>query len=271
MSLFVIDESLCARDGLCARECPVSCIDWEKGGLPVENGRTASRCIACGHCMAVCPKGALQLTGFGEARRVSKKELPSPQQAELLMQTRRSVREYSDKPVDRELLSHLLNVTEYAPSGHNARPVGWSVAESREKVEGVCESVAEWMDIEVKARSEKSREYFLPGILRYWRRGRDLICRGAPALAVCHAPLNGPTPQEDAVVALTYLELAAHAHGLGACWGGLVKFACDAHAPLRELLGVPEDHAVHGVLMLGKPKVRYGSVPPRRSASVRWL
>lgn len=272
MALFTIDESLCARDGLCARECPVSCIDWEKDGLPAENERTASRCIDCGHCMAVCPKGALQLTAFDSpARAYSRKDLPSPEQAELLLASRRSVREYREDPVDHDTLTRLLDISEYAPSGHNARMVDWTVADSREKVETVCKCVAEWMDIEVKAKSEKSRKYFLPGILRAWRRGNDLISRGAPALAVCHAPDAGATPLEDAVIALTYLELAAHSHGLGACWGGLINFACEGHAPLRELLGVPEGSTVHGVLMIGRPKIRYSAVPPRHPAGIHWL
>lgn len=271
MTLFTIDESLCARDGLCARECPVSCIQWEKGGLPTENERTASRCIDCGHCMAVCPKGALQLTAFpSPAKSFSRKDLPTAEQAELLLASRRSVREYREDPVERDMLVRLLDIAEYAPSGHNARIVDWSVAESRDKVEAVCRSVAEWMDVEVKAKSEQARKYFLAGILRAWKRGTDMISRGAPALAVCHAPDTGATPREDAVIALTYLELAAHAQGLGACWGGLINFACDDYAPLRELLGVPEGNTVHGVLMLGRAKTRYSAIPPRKPARIHW-
>jgi len=60
MSIFKIDEEKCDNDGICAMECPTHIIKMTKQGpVPVEGAQEF--CIQCGHCVAVCPKGAISL------------------------------------------------------------------------------------------------------------------------------------------------------------------------------------------------------------------
>ena len=75
----------------------------------------------------------------------------------------------------------------------------------------------------------------------------------------------------DCGIALTFLELAAVARGLGTCWAGLLTFAANGDRAVRNALGVPEGHVVHGGLMLGYPRFRYAAVPPRNPVSVGWM
>jgi ferredoxin len=63
MSLFNIDQKKCKKDGICVAECPSRIIvQIDKNSFPslLEGGEEF--CINCGHCVAVCPHGALTLS-----------------------------------------------------------------------------------------------------------------------------------------------------------------------------------------------------------------
>ena len=60
MGLLVIDKSKCKQDGFCARECPMAIIHLkEKETYPEIISGGEPSCLQCGHCVAVCPHGAL--------------------------------------------------------------------------------------------------------------------------------------------------------------------------------------------------------------------
>lgn len=270
MTLFTVDENLCARDGLCAEDCPAGCIVLDGNGLPAPHEKKAAYCIECGHCMAVCPTGALRLDRFDSPAEPMQARI-SPEQAAQFLKGRRSVRRFLNRPLTRDELAALIDLTEYAPSGHNARPVRWSVAATPEAVRSVAEATVAWMRTEVEAESETAAKLHLAGLVRAWDKGTDIICRNAPALAVPYAPLSGVTPAADGVIAAAYLELAAHGAGLGACWCGYVYLAALEDEALRKVLAIPDGHQACGALMLGRPAYRYRAVPPRSGADVTWL
>ena len=60
MSLLLVDETKCQKDGLCAKECPLAIIrlkDRESFPELIPGGENL--CNRCGHCVAVCPQAAL--------------------------------------------------------------------------------------------------------------------------------------------------------------------------------------------------------------------
>lgn len=272
MPLFTIDPDKCNRDGLCAADCPSGCIVFEKGMLPVPHEKKQAYCLSCGHCMAVCPTDAIRLARFEEGGVPLDKSLKiSFEQAEQFLKGRRSVRAFKKEPVARDRLETLLTATGYGPSGHNARPTRWVVAATPDKVAGVAEATARWMRDQVAGETPLAARLHLSGIVRAWDQGVDMICRNAPALAVACGPKQGVTPREDAVIAVTYLELAANAAGLGACWCGYVLLGATFDQGLRDLLGVPGECAVYGALMLGHSVRKYTTIPPRPRPDVNWL
>lgn len=64
-----------------------------------------------------------------------------------------------------------------------------------------------------------------------------MIFRGAPQLVVAVVPKSHSLP-EDGAIALTYLELAAHAHEVACCWAGFFTMAARNNAALQTELGV---------------------------------
>ena len=274
MGLFSIDKDKCVQAGFCAEECPTGLVRMDgpdKYPTPLEGKEHF--CVQCGHCVAVCPHDAITLDAMplDDFALIREDLVVSPEQAEQFIKSRRSIRSYKKKPVEREILSRLVDGARFAPSGHNMQPVEWVVLASRESVIQLVELVVEWSRLEAEKDSEVARELNAPGLIRAWERGKDVICRGAPHLIAAHAAKSAMTPDLDAVIATAHLELLAHGFGLGACWAGYVLFAARNHPPILEFLSIPKDHDLHGALMLGRPKYKYHRIPPRREAGITWI
>jgi nitroreductase len=107
-------------------------------------------------------------------------------------------------------------------------------------------------------------------VVAAWERGQDRVLRGAPHLIVAHGPKALPSAQSACIIALTYLELAATALGLGACWAGYFNAAASFYGPMMEVLNLPEGHQSFGAMMVGHRKYDYHRLPLRNEARVVW-
>jgi len=260
MELINIDKEMCKRDGICIQACPLGCIKEDAEGYPVT--AEGAECIQCGQCVAICPHGAL-VNGLLPIENF----IPMPRErAEYtalsgLMKARRSVRIFKDQPVDRDVLAELVHTAHYAPTAKNTQQVSFIVTADAEKTHALGRAIGEWMAT-------------LPGMERYARLhklGLEFALRGAPHLVVALCDTGSDWALTDAAIALSYMELAAAAHGLGVCWGGIPHRALAANAELASMIGVPEGRKVSGALMLGIPKFRYSLVPPRTPAQTVWI
>jgi nitroreductase/NAD-dependent dihydropyrimidine dehydrogenase PreA subunit len=264
MTLFVVDRERCLRDGICMDECPRYLIEMREADAyptPVEGAE--ERCMNCGHCVAVCPVEALALktTTPEQCGDVRLDLLPSAAQVEQFLQTRRSTRTFQERPVARELLARLIGLARYAPSASNRQPVEWLVIYDGEEVRRLAKMSRDWL-----------REQSLPPdsactIAMASERDLDIVCRGAPHLVIAHTP---QAQWADGVIALTHLELAVYALGLGACWSRYFSMALNGLPGLREVLGLPDGHVCCGTLLVGYPKYEYPRVPPRNAARITW-
>jgi len=253
-----VDTQLCKKDGACVAVCPARVLALDANGFPAE---VADNCILCGHCVAVCPHDALTHSGLPEEPLLqAARELPTSAAMDSFLMSRRSVREFKERPVARETLEALLNVARRAPTASNSQKLHWIVVEDGSKVHALS---AEAMNC---LRTVGIGQ----GQLKQWAEGYDFILRGAPSVVVACTPSDYAWGRQDCAIALTFLELAAEARGLGVCWAGYLTRVAGAHAPLREMLSVPEGYAVHGGLMLGERKYSYRLVPPRKPLSVHW-
>ena len=264
------DKDKCKRCGACAAECPYDLIVDDPEGFPKLRPAAKKTCIACGHCVAVCPTGALTLPDMpqitaalspGQCRDLARDLKISPDQADQFLRSRRSVRAYKNKTVPEETLTDLLRVSSFAPSAKNGQPARWIVTRTPEVTQELVSHVVHYMSL----------NNVFPGVIKNWKKGIDKICHHAPHVAVAYAAEDGFNPAEDCALAAAYLELAAHARGIGACWAGFLMEAAEGCHALRERLGIPEGHGVHAALMLGYPKYRYARIPRRKEVAVRWL
>ncbi len=260
MSQITVNQSLCKKDGACVAVCPTRTIALNAEGFPEEVPEAG--CMLCGHCVAVCPTGALTHSELpDEAFLPASKELPSPALMDGFLISRRSVREFKKRPVARETLEVLLDVARRAPMASNSQNLHWIVVEDGAKVHDLAQETVNCLQ----------SSGINPARLEAWKSGYDFVLRGAPTLVVGCAPADYEWGKPDCAIALTYMELAAEARGLGVCWAGYLTRVAAVHAPLRQALSVPEGHAVCGGLMLGEGKYSYRKVPPRKPLSVQWI
>ena len=265
----IIDPKLCKADELCVHVCPLSVLSVEeKGQVPTVHPKKTKYCINCGHCMSVCPTGAITLSAFEGEQAVpfTQEELPGSSEVEKLIKTRRSARKFKKKPLSTTEIGKLIHTAAYAPSGHNAQTVSWTVLDSPEKVHELGEIVVEWMEEMVKQKNPLAKKLFLSGLVNAWKKGNDAICRNAPAAVIAWAPEQGITPQADTVIATNTLELAAHGKGYGTCWAGYVILAAAYSQQVLDYLAIPKEHKAHGALFLGHPATKYRNIPARHKA-----
>ncbi|MCX5769831.1 MAG: nitroreductase family protein [Candidatus Hydrogenedentes bacterium] len=262
MSLVQIDETKCARDGLCARDCPMGLLEMAPGGPPREIPEAESTCLACGHCAAICPTGALSLKGADpEQMPDGVRPRLAPEEVEQLLRTRRSVRVYKKEPVPRDVLRRVIESARWAPTATNRQGVNWLVVEDAEKVHRLAGMVVEGL---------RTIPYFTRAV-QAWEEGQDMILRGAPHVLVAHAATDGFDPAIDSAIGMTYIELAAHAHGLGTCWAGVLMAAARLKREIPKFLEIPEKHKICAAMMIGYPEHEYKRIPARNELNVRLL
>ncbi len=273
MTLFVVDSEKCKRDAICVSECPMRIIEMkDKDAPPTPVDQAEELCVRCGHCVAVCPHGALSLSFMApdQCRPVQRDLMPSFDQTAQLIRSRRATRVYKEKQVDREKLENILDVVHYAPTAKNTQLVGWLIINNREEVKRLAGLVIDWMRSLVAANNPLARALRMDRILGAWKNGADMVLRAAPALVIAHAPKDYPFGLTDCVIALTTFELAASAAGLGTCWAGFFSMAANNWPPLPAGLDLPAGRIHFSALMLGYPKHGYARQPLRNEAQVIW-
>ena len=272
MDLFSVDPDKCKRDGHCVDECPAKIIQLEPNGFPEPTPDAEALCIHCGHCVAVCPHGALSHRNMrpDQCPAIRKELGLSAEQADQFLRSRRSIRSYLAKPVAQGLIMRLIETAGFAPSGHNTQPVRWLVIHDSSEVQRLAGIVIEWMSHLVGAKDPLALALHMDRVVAAWETGLDRVCRGAPHVIVAHAEANERTSQAACTIALTYLELAAFSLGLGACWAGYFNIAANMWPAMGKALELPKGHSPFGAMMIGYPKHRYHSIPLRKEPTVTW-
>ena len=273
MTLFSIDEEKCSRDHICVAVCPMGIIETGTGdSVPSPVSDADDLCIHCGHCVAVCPNAALSHAAMSpdQCPPVQEDWLPAPERVEHFLRTRRSIRTYKRQAVERDVLSRLIHMARFAPSGHNSQPVQWLVIYDRQEVQKLAENVIGWVGFMVKEKKEIAQSMHMDRLLAAWEEGQDRICRNAPHMIITHAPKNEQFAPPASTLALSYLELSAPSLGLGACWAGYFNAAANFWPPMQKALNLPEGHISFGAMMVGYPKYSYHRLPLRNPPSITW-
>lgn len=273
MPFLTVDRERCAKDGVCVDVCPVGALRRDqRDGSPVAVDGAQEICISCGHCVSVCPRKALALESVPLEQCV---DLPagwnlSPDQVEMLLKGRRSIRSYKPEPVGRQVIEKLVETARYAPSGVNAQPVRWAVLYDREKVARLAEGVVGWMRGLIAQGAPVAKSLRLGDIVAAHERGKDRICRAAPHLAYTYALKEDMLAAQASVIALTFFDLAAVSAGLGACWAGYVQMALNASDECRAIAGMNSRCACFGAMLFGYPAVAYYRIPPRNKVRIHF-
>lgn len=275
MAFIKVDKSKCKKEGLCLRDCSPAIIRFsEQTGLPEIIPGNENTCILCGHCVVVCPEGALSNEGMpiGVTTAIIEKLSIDEAQAVQFLRSRRSVRVFKNKPVGREEVRRLIEAARYAPTAGNSQTVEWLVHTDRSRINKIASSAVEWVRelVKIDPSLAVTRPY-LPRVVARWDSGSDSVLRDAPVLIVASAPEQAAFGLVDLTIALSYLDLLAPTMGLGTCWAGLLQGALLSSASLRDEVGIPKEHPYHYPMMLGYPAMRHYRLPERKSPRISFM
>jgi nitroreductase/NAD-dependent dihydropyrimidine dehydrogenase PreA subunit len=274
MSLFQVKQGKCKADAgctICIDECNMALIEMGDGNLPKQIEGAEEICQKCGHCVAVCPHGAISLSNMtpDQCSPVRNDLFLSLEQAEHFFRSRRSVRLFKEQPIDRDILESLITAASYGATGANLQLVNWLIFSEGNDIREMGEITISWMK---EFRETLPPCYLLTVLdhtLRLWEQGRDSVCNEAPSMILAHAAAGGTGPW-DCIIAMTQLSLAAPTLGLGACWAGWLTFAAKYAPALQEYLSLPEGNSVEGAMMLGYSKHQHPRMPKRNAPSINW-
>ena len=292
-----IDLDKCSGCGQCLVVCPDRTITMLAGKATV----TGAHCLACGHCLAVCPTGAVSVATLAadsldfHSFTLEQRWLPwgefDPALLVRLLASRRSCRNYQERPVSRELLLDLVKAGTTAPSGTNSQKWTFTILAQRSQVAELGGKIAGFFAKLNRLAANPaarllSRLFGGDALGKYYRRyyssineglrewqeeGRDLLFHGATAAIVVGNRPEASCPAEDALLATQNILLTAHALGLGSCLIGFAVAALKREPALKDSLGIPRDERVYAVIALGWPTEKYQRLSGRKKAVIRFV
>jgi len=287
-----IDTAICNGCGLCVSVCKDFNLAIENGKIKLSDNFIFG-CIGCGHCMAICPSGAIKIHG----RELSpddlfdlpdKESLVNYEQLLSLLKHRRSIREFTGKDIDSEIIEKILTAASTAPMGLPPSDVHVLVIKGKEKTRAFAQDFSNYL----KGMRFMTSKLFLALMRPFWGKENDEVFKGfvnplfkayvdemengnnyinydAPLLMYFYgSPYSDPA---DSIVAATYAMIAGEALGLGICMLGgvhpLIQYGKKARK-FREKHQIKFKSREGLFVAFGYPAVKYKKGIKRTFASV---
>jgi len=289
-----IDADVCKKDGLCAMTCTYGIFQQEeKGTIPKIDDVMLEKCYRCGHCVAICPQGAISHSHFqeGTVNPTKLENLPSYDQVMELIRSRRSKRLFKDTPVERDVIEMILEAARFAPSQHNDQSTKFFIVQDKKILHAITEITAEGIGKLVgytqnpigrfmmrRSIGRRGTEYVtrlapeMEGLVSLFKEGTDWILREAPVLVLfCADSAGGSFANVNANLALHNAALAAETVDLGCFYAGFVVTASERDTRIAKLISLPETHMIYGALAMGYPRLKFKKWPERNPAKITWV
>ncbi len=278
----VLDTRTCTACGLCAQVCGLDVIVRDGNGHPAIN--RAAYCHACGHCVAICPHNALSIPGIAsdEYAAVRAPAISNDDMAAFLL-TKRSCREFKERPVERSVIEDLIAVARMAPTSINCQERAFIAVTDQRKIAelraALIKHIRSTLGL-IKLAASKPASLFLTAdsqahmhhlradfevALRHIDAGDDYLFHNAPCLLFFTGIAMDPSGRDHTLGAQHYLMLYAETLGLGTCING---YAQSAPKILAKHLDAPQAHTIYGAIMLGYRKHTYQKRVYRKPASI---
>jgi nitroreductase len=177
-----------------------------------------------------------------------------------LLENRRSVRQFEDRPVAIEQVKEIINDSIKAPNASNKQAWNFIIIMNKEYMKKLSD-VSRLGFIESVERNPNSplKEY----AVNLKEKKKVNFFHDAPCLVYITGPTSVSTIREDVGLLAAYFMLSAASRGLGTCWIGLGGGIRDK-AVLKEL-GLPQGHHLIAPIVVGYPKDdKIPTMPERR-------
>jgi len=264
----IIDNEKCSLCGNCTIICGANTLEIVEN-LLVQT--IPSMCCSCGHCAAICPENAISSTE-GNRRaftvNVIDKNLT---EFEKLILGKRSVREFKDREISKEIIENLIHYAEKSPSSSNTRKREYVVITDRSKMLELEKTVLRKFNA-LKAivnpfsisvlkifNQQLSRDFSLilediKEMKKEFEKGELPIFRKAPCVICIIAPKGTVQAKDDCIIAQQYMMLYAQSIGIGSC---IIGYAQYAHKTVEKYLEVKKGYSIYAVSIFGYPRFTY--------------
>jgi nitroreductase/NAD-dependent dihydropyrimidine dehydrogenase PreA subunit len=283
----------CNSCGLCVKVCKDFSIVMDNNNKPVVSNQALFGCVACGHCMAVCPTKAIEVSGremsVDDLIDLSEmKDKTSYDQIKNLMVGRRSIRDFKDKEIDEPIVEKIIEAASFAPMGIPPSDVHLLVIKGKDKVRE--------FSFDVVDHYRKISWLFSGNLMWIWRlwgkeayqlmksfgkplvkffatmqeKGENYLLYDAPlAMYFTASPYSDPA---DPYIPATYAMLAAESLGLGTCMIGSIHPVIQYGAKsLKQKWHIPAKVPSGIVVIFGYPKYKFKSGIKRSFADVTFF
>lgn len=257
--MVLIDQEKCVGCGKCIQDCVGNALKLENKKAVVKRD-----CILCGHCAAICPMEAVEITDCAPDQMIpyeAEKFVLDPEVFLNAVKFRRSIRNYKEKTIEREKLMKILAVASHTATAKNNRNMKFVIVQDKleELKQMVFEGIRE--ELELHKKEEKTP---MMALLYSFYKGRtkepkdEFLFRNAPAvLYILGERLD------DAGLAAQNIEMMAQALGLGVLYNGYLKAATMLSENARKFLD-KEGRTVAICMLIGYPAVTYRRTAPRK-------
>lgn len=250
----IIDTDLCIGCGLCAKDCVA-------GYIYVENGKARTGnvgCISCGHCEAVCPQGAVRLTGFeDESEEFDEQTRLDASELMRAIKTRRSIRQFRHKEIPDGIVQDIIEAGRLAPTASNSQNTEFIVLGSKQ-------ALLEKMAVKMFRTAVDIAKPIVP-FLKQQKINSRFFFKGAPLVIV----LTGN--RINASLAAENMAFMAEAHGLGVLFSGFFTVCVNSSRKIRRIMKMSRGEKAVTTLVIGYPNVKYHRTARREKAKVRRL
>jgi len=207
-----------------------------------------------------------------------------------LMYTRRSVRKYKDDPVSEADLQDLIDVAINSGSSSNGQTEGFIILKSEQKKREIEEAVIDTLwnaglkflnpgSFMLKVMTKKYGPEMIKQYIAYNgiisnrtanNERKGMVFRNAPVAIIMHGYSTNVNAFSNCALAIRNMELLALTKGLGTQLVGFLVAAFEKKPErFRELLGLPADRSIYGVMLVGTPKIALKKKIPRKVRDVK--
>lgn len=165
-----------------------------------------------------------------------------------LLQKRRAIRDFEDKPVSEKVVSEILQEATLAPSASNKQPCRFAVVHCRKTIKALSDNSKANLLQDFHAGKIK----LTPDYVGYLQNEAFNVFYNAPCLILVAGPKSVGSLDVDGALAASYIMFSAAARGLGTCWVALGANIRDPQ--LRGELGLSDDLRIVAPILLGYPK-----------------
>ena len=251
----IVDWNRCVGCGLCKKDCV-------SDNFEIENGKAVLQrdtCIFCGHCEAVCPQGAISMTGFtDEPIEFEQDTRLDPETLLKAIQTRRTVRIFKETPVPKKVIRQIIEAGRLAPTGGNSQNISYIILHRRkDEMEGMAVGMFRKL-----AKAAKP----LSAFIRNMNLDDNFFFKKAPLVIVITS-----NSAVNASLAAQNMAFMAEANGLGVLFSGFFTMCANNNRKIRKQLKIKPGHKAITTLVIGYPGVRYHRTARREDADVRVL